>query len=112
MSVNRNGYKNKHLTYAKSLLRSTNEYITILKSATCDECTTQSKEDFTGSLLSKRETEILKLLTEKRSNAEIAAELFISLSAVKQHNSRIFDKLGVKNRHEAVARARELRIIE
>lgn len=112
VTVNRNGYKNKHLTYAKSLLRSTNEYITILKSATCDECTTQSKEDFTGSLLSKRETEILKLLTEKRSNAEIAAELFISLSAVKQHNSRIFDKLGVKNRHEAVARARELRIIE
>ncbi|HBE77503.1 MAG TPA: hypothetical protein DDW65_06920, partial [Firmicutes bacterium] len=33
VTVNRNGYKNKHLTYAKSLLRSTNEYITILKSA-------------------------------------------------------------------------------
>jgi len=110
--VNRDGYKNKYLTYAKTLLRSTNEAIAIFKSAASGQYTDRPKEDFTGSLLSMREVEILKLIAKKRSNSEIAAELFVSLSTVKQHNSRIFDKLGVKSRHEAIARARELQIIE
>lgn len=113
IAVNRNGYRNKYLTYAKSLFRCTNEFIRILKSAegTIGE-TGQNREDYTGSLLSKREVEILKLLAIKQSNEEIAKELFVSLSTIKQHNSRIFDKLGVKNRHEAIIRARTLQIIE
>ncbi|HBE80939.1 MAG TPA: DNA-binding response regulator, partial [Firmicutes bacterium] len=86
--------------------------ITILKSAAHSKHAEQPKEDFTGSLLSKREVEILKQLAEKRSNSEIAVELFVSLSTIKQHNSRIFDKLGVKDRHEAIARAKELGIIK
>ena len=59
-----------------------------------------------------RETQILELLAENKSNADIADTLFVALSTVKQHNSNIFDKLGVKNRHEAVIRARRLGIIK
>jgi DNA-binding NarL/FixJ family response regulator len=52
------------------------------------------------------------LLAENRSNAEIAGELYLSVSAVKQYNSRIFDKLGVKNRFEAAAKAAELGLMK
>jgi ATP/maltotriose-dependent transcriptional regulator MalT len=41
----------------------------------------------------------------------IADELVVTLDTVKRHVSHIFDKLGTANRTEAVARARELRLI-
>lgn len=62
--------------------------------------------------LSERELEILALVAEGLSNHEISERLFISLSTVKGHNRNIFDKLHVKRRTEAVARARELGLIE
>lgn len=62
--------------------------------------------------LSERELEILALVAEGLSNHEISERLFISLSTVKGHNRNIFDKLYVKRRTEAVARARELGLIE
>lgn len=61
--------------------------------------------------LSERELEILALVAEGFSNHEISGRLFISLSTVKGHNRNIFDKLHVKRRTEAVARARELGLI-
>ncbi len=61
--------------------------------------------------LSERELEILALVTEGLSNREISERLFISLSTVKGHNQTIFDKLQVKRRTEAAARARELGLI-
>ncbi|MCA9913631.1 MAG: LuxR family transcriptional regulator [Anaerolineae bacterium] len=61
--------------------------------------------------LSERELEILGLVAEGLSNREISEQLFISLSTVKGHNRNIFDKLQVKRRTEAVARARELGLI-
>lgn len=54
------------------------------------------------SLLTAREIEVLKLLGEARSNAEIADQLFISEHTVKVHVSRILDKLGLSARAEAV----------
>ena len=51
--------------------------------------------------LTGRESEILLLLTEGRSNRQIARTLFISERTVAVHVSRIFDKLGVHNRTEA-----------
>jgi LuxR family maltose regulon positive regulatory protein len=61
--------------------------------------------------LSDRELEVLKLIAEGRSNKEIGGELFISLATVKWHSARIYEKLGVKNRTEAVARGRARGVI-
>ncbi len=61
--------------------------------------------------LTERELEILQLLAQGDSNQEICERLFLALSTVKGHNRVIFDKLQVKNRTEAVARARALGLI-
>ncbi len=61
--------------------------------------------------LSPRELAILKLITQGLSNREIGARLFLALDTVKGHNRRIFDKLQVQSRTEAIARARELGLL-
>ena len=58
--------------------------------------------------LSGRELEVLALIAAGRSNKEIASELVIAIGTVKRHTVNIFNKLDVKNRTEAVAKAREL----
>ena len=50
--------------------------------------------------LSERETEVVQAIAKGRTNTEIAAELFISLSTVKSHLASIHNKLGVRNRVE------------
>ena len=61
--------------------------------------------------LSERELEVLSLVALGLSNTEISEKLFLSLSTVKGHNLRIFNKLQAKSRTDAVARARELGLI-
>ena len=61
--------------------------------------------------LSKRELEILSLLSQGHSNQEIAAKLFVSLSTVKTHNQNLFEKLDVKRRIQAVEKAKRLNLI-
>jgi LuxR family transcriptional regulator, maltose regulon positive regulatory protein len=61
--------------------------------------------------LSERELEVLGLLALGRSNQQIAEELVVALDTAKKHVSRILDKLGVANRTQAVARARELELL-
>lgn len=61
--------------------------------------------------LSPRELEILQLIGKGFSNQEIGKRLFLALDTVKGHNRRIFEKLQVQRRTEAVARARELGLI-
>ncbi len=61
--------------------------------------------------LSPRELEILKLIARGLSNREISERLFLALDTVKGHNRRIFDKLQVQRRTEAIARARELGLL-
>ena len=61
--------------------------------------------------LSPRELEILKLIAQGLSNREISERLFLALDTVKGHNRRIFDKLQVQSRTEAIARARELGLL-
>jgi LuxR family maltose regulon positive regulatory protein len=61
--------------------------------------------------LSPRELEVLGLIAQGLSNQEIGERLFLALDTVKGHNRRIFDKLQVQRRTEAIARARELGLL-
>ena len=60
--------------------------------------------------LSEQEIRVLNLIVMGKSNAEIAAELFISVGTAKWHVHNILQKLGAGNRPQAIARARELGI--
>ncbi len=62
--------------------------------------------------LTEREMEVLGLLAQRMSNKEIAALMFISPATAKRHTSNIYQKLGVKNRREAVTRAAALDLIQ
>jgi LuxR family transcriptional regulator, maltose regulon positive regulatory protein len=61
--------------------------------------------------LSQRELEVLQLIAHGLSNRAIGERLFLALDTVKGHNRRIFDKLQVQRRTEAIARARELGLL-
>jgi len=61
--------------------------------------------------LTDRELQVLRLVAEGCSNQEIAERLFLSLPTVKWHTGNIYGKLAVKNRMQAVARARALAIL-
>ena len=61
--------------------------------------------------ISKREYEVLELISLGLSNKQIAEKLFVSTSTVKTHASNLFAKLDARRRTQAVQRAKELRII-
>ncbi|MGN9841414.1 ATP-binding protein [Nonomuraea sp. H19] len=62
-------------------------------------------------LLTPRELEVLRLVTQGRTNRDIAAELFISAKTVSVHVSNILAKLGVTTRGEAAAAAHRLSLL-
>jgi len=62
--------------------------------------------------LSPREIEILRVVATGASNKEIAEQLYISEGTVKNHLSSILGKLGVRDRMQAILKAKELGIIE
>lgn len=57
--------------------------------------------------ISDREAEVLALVGQHRSNAEIAAQLFISVRTVETHVSSLLRKIGVADRRALAARAAE-----
>jgi LuxR family maltose regulon positive regulatory protein len=61
--------------------------------------------------LTERELEILQLLSNGLSNSEIGQKLYVAVGTVKAHTSHIYSKLGVRNRVEAIARGRELSLL-
>ena len=61
--------------------------------------------------ITKRELEILALIAQGMSNREIAEKLFVSENTVKTHSSRLFDKLSVKRRTQAVQTGKEMGLI-
>jgi DNA-binding CsgD family transcriptional regulator len=61
--------------------------------------------------ISKRELEVLQLMAEGLSNAEIAARLFVSLNTIKTHASNLFFKLNASRRTQAIEKAKSLCLI-
>jgi LuxR family maltose regulon positive regulatory protein len=61
--------------------------------------------------LSEREMQVLRLLNTSLSSTEIADELVVSVNTARSHIRSIYSKLGVHSRYQAVARARELKLI-
>ena len=61
--------------------------------------------------LTTREQDVLQLIAADLTNREIAGRLVIASETVKKHVANICDKLGVRNRTEAAARARELDLL-
>lgn len=61
--------------------------------------------------ITRRELEILELISQGLSNREIAAKLFVSENTVKTHSSRLFDKLNAKRRTQAVQIGKEFGLI-
>jgi two-component system, NarL family, response regulator LiaR len=61
--------------------------------------------------LTPREHEILGLIAQGLSNREIGEKLFVSENTVKTHSSRLFEKMQVNRRVQAVQRGRELGLI-
>jgi len=59
----------------------------------------------------ERELEVLALLVEGLSNAEIADRLYLSVAAIKYHVSNILSKLGASNRTEAATMALEFNLV-
>ncbi|NUT09599.1 MAG: AAA family ATPase [Nonomuraea sp.] len=68
-------------------------------------------QETTSELLTPRELEVLRLVTQGRTNRDIAAELFISAKTVSVHVSNILAKLGVTTRGEAAAAAHRLSLL-
>jgi DNA-binding CsgD family transcriptional regulator len=61
--------------------------------------------------LTAREHEILALIAQGLSNREIGEKLFISENTIKTHSSRLFEKMQVNRRVQAVQKAKELGLI-
>ena len=61
--------------------------------------------------ITEREREVLQLLADGRSNKEIAARLRLSPNTVKTHVARLFEKLRVARRTQAILLARELGLV-
>lgn len=62
--------------------------------------------------ITDREREVLQLLAAGRSNKEIARHLGVSPNTVKTHVARLFEKLDVGRRTEAIGLARELGLVQ
>lgn len=61
--------------------------------------------------ISRREHEVLELISKGLSNQEIADRLFVSINTIKTHSSNLFQKLEVSRRTQAIQRGKELRLI-
>lgn len=70
-----------------------------------------NKEAFARLGLTNREMDVLRCIADGLSNQQIADRLFLSLNTIKTHSSKLFEKLEVQRRTQAVEKARKLNII-
>jgi NarL family two-component system response regulator LiaR len=70
-----------------------------------------NQNELTRLNLSKRELEVLQLMAKGLSNQEISDSLFVSLNTIKTHSSKLFEKMEVKRRTQAVEMAKRLCLI-
>jgi len=82
---------------------------TVLPRSLLSEWVDEQRPPDLGALISARQREILGLLAEGATNAEIAGRLFLSESTIKQHLRAAYKALGVRNRREAAASWRRCR---
>jgi two-component system, NarL family, response regulator LiaR len=61
--------------------------------------------------LSKRELEVLQLMSQGLSNQEIAEKMFVSINTVKTHSKNLFEKLEVSRRTQAIQQAKRRNLI-
>ena len=92
----------KKLTSSKEIVRLVEKPVIITERPN-EEFRQRKMEEFS---ISKREAEVLDLMEKGLSNQEIAATLYISLSSVKTYVTRIFQKLNVERRTQAVQKAK------
>ena len=83
----------------------------ILLAYATGDTTENQLENSSLETLSERELEVLRLIAEGLSNRQIAERLYRALDTIKGYNRLIFEKLQVRNRTEAVARARDLGLL-
>jgi len=74
-------------------------------------CLFQEESPGTGKFISRRETEILGLISQGLQSKEIAGRLFVSVNTVNNHRQKIIEKLNVENTHEALSYAKAIGII-
>lgn len=70
-----------------------------------------NEKELTERKISKRELEVLTLMAEGLSNQEIAERLFVSLNTIKTHSAKLFEKLEVKRRTQAIETAKKLQLL-
>ncbi len=90
--ADRNELENAIRTVAAGQLHFSQEVMKSLLSATGEDDAAEKLKHLT-----KREIEIIRLIVQEQSSAEIAEKLFISLGTVETHRHNIFKKLNVKN---------------
>ena len=100
------------LLYVRKIMKLTREYSLIIMSYVKENGVIGKNTQTWNISLTKRELDVLQLLTTELSNAEIACALDVTLNTVKVHSSSLYRKLGAKNREQATQRARELNILE
>ncbi len=86
-------------------------FVGVLIEALSDQIPNQAEPDPLIDPLTERELAVLGLLPSMKTNAEIAAEFFVSPNTVKAHLQHIYRKLGVATRREAVRRGHDLGLI-
>ena len=91
------------------------EIVVVEKKVTVYRNTTEpfspNKETIDRLGISQRELEVLQAIAAGATNQEIADQLFVSLNTIKTHTSRLFEKLDVKRRTQAIEKAKRLNII-
>jgi ATP/maltotriose-dependent transcriptional regulator MalT len=97
--------------YAAQLLEAAGDQIHLDGARSTPSASTGGDGQPLEDALSGRELEVLRLISAGLPNREIAEELVITEGTVKAHAHRIYSKLSVHNRTEAVARARDLNLL-